>query len=103
MFMKQLPEAIGVIWYKNEKDFLAARAIFADAFLLPDTYREYLEAFSEISAKIKAAGKTIVKAELDPGTFVSWCNARGLNVDADGRTAFANEKAIEFLKQSGKL
>jgi len=101
--MKQLPEAIGVIWYKSEEDFLAARAIFTDAFLLPDTYREYLERFSEIAAQIKAAGKTIVKAEFDPGTFVAWCNARRLNVDANGRTAFANEKAVEFLKQNGKL
>jgi hypothetical protein len=101
--MKQLPVAVGVIWYKSEEDFIAARAIFTDAFLLPDSYREYLDLFSDIAAQIESAGRTIVKAEFDPKTFAQWCKARSLHVDANGRTAFANEKALEFLKQNGKL
>ena len=101
--MNQLPYAVGVIWYKNKEDFIKARAIFTDAFLLPDTYEEFLTGFAEIESRVKASGKIMVKAELNPATFPGWCKERSLNVDANGRIAWANEKAVEFLKESGKL
>ena len=101
--MKDLPKAVGLIWYKDKEDFLNARAIFTDAFLLPDTYEEFLIKATELIAKIEASGMPVVKAELNPETFPAWCKERSLNVDAHGREAFGNAAAIEFLKKSGKL
>lgn len=101
--MKNLPKAVGLIWYKDKEDFLKARAIFTDAFLLPDTYEEFLIKATELIAKIEASGMPVVKAELNPETFPAWCKERSLNVDAKGREAFGNAAALEFLKKSGKL
>lgn len=101
--MKNIPKAAGIIWYKSKEDFLKARAIFTDAFLLPDTYEEFLIKATELIAKLEASGMPVVKAELDPHTFPAWCKARNLNVDTHGREAFGNAMALEFLKKSGKL
>ena len=101
--MKHIPQVVGVIWYKSKEDFLKARAIFTDAFLLPDTYEDFIIRFSEIMTGAEAKGFKVVKAEFDPITFPAWCKERSLNVDAQGRAAFAHEKAIETLKESEKL
>lgn len=101
--MKQLFKSIGVVWYKSKEDFLKARAIFTDTFLLPDTYEEFLVRFAEITAKVEAGGGIVVKAEVNPETFSAWCKERFLNVDANGRAAFASEAAVKFDKKGVKL
>jgi len=102
--MKDIPKVAGIVWYKSKEDFLKARAIFTDAFLLPDTYEDFLVGFSEAEKAAYAKGfDMIVKAEFNPGTFAAWCKERSLNIDTHGREAFAHNAAIEFLKQSGKL
>lgn len=101
--MKKIPQVAGLIWYKSKEDFLRARAIFTDEFLLPDTYEEFLVRFAEGITRWEAEGYTVIKAEFDPGTFVAWCNERSLNVDAHGREAFAHEVAINFVNKNFKV
>jgi hypothetical protein len=101
--MKDIPKAAGIIWYKSKEDFIKAHAIFTDAFLLPDTYEDFLIGFANAVRRIEDSGYVVVKAELDPETFPTWCKERTLNVDAKGREAFGHAAALDFLKKSGKL
>lgn len=90
---------IGLVWYRKE-DYDAARAIMADADLLPLTYDKWRYGAAKTEAKLSAQGHKVIRAIIDPTEFPLWCRARGLNVDAKGRNAFANDKAAHSVGQA---
>lgn len=90
--------ALGIAWYREE-DYQTLLGIFTDAELLPATYREWLRRAEKLELKEKLAGRAVVRAYIDPHTFPDWCRERGLNVDAKGRMAFANEVAYGRTKR----
>ena len=83
--------AIGIAWYRSAEDYNRLRAIFTDGRSLPRTFNEWLKLAEEAYNGLKKKGHTVQKAYLDPDTFPAWCAERGLNVDANARTSFAND------------
>jgi hypothetical protein len=93
-----MPELIvGMAWYRPE-DYPRVLQIMIDAHRLPRTYNQWRQKAEAGERSQKAAGRRVVRVILDPETFPAWCAARGLNVDAKGRTAFAAERAIAQAK-----
>lgn len=63
----------------------------ADADVLPPTFEKWFYRAEQLRGRLKKQGMVVEKVEIDPETFPAWCAARGLNVDAEARNAFANE------------
>lgn len=90
---------IGMVWY-NEADYPAILRIMEDASNLPATFTEWKKAAEFGENRIRVQGDVaVVRAIINPKEFPAWCAARGLKVNAEGRTAFANYVAFESQKQ----
>ncbi|WP_119388744.1 hypothetical protein [Taklimakanibacter lacteus] len=85
---------IGIPWFKR-KDWVALKAIFADAHALHDTYEEWRSSVRKVEHRMREEGHLIERIDLEPESFVQWCALRGLRTDAKARASFASEKARE--------
>ena len=94
----QTIQAIGIPWYR-EADYQQLRALFADGHLLPATFENWQQKAEHLRKSQIQQGRIVVQAQIDPGTFPAWCAARGHNVDASGRVAFANTEAARIARQ----
>jgi len=99
MFTNIDANVIGIAWFRDGGSYRRALKIFDDAQDLPSSYGEWLFKAEQLYELIERSGKVPVKAEIDPDTFAAWCRNRGLNIDADARTEFANSVAIEVVKK----
>jgi hypothetical protein len=84
--------AAGIAWYRAQ-DYGQIRRIMADAADFPATYREWREMSERLESDLRQQGHVVLRAIVDPEIFPEWCKARGLNIDAEARTIFANEVA----------
>lgn len=84
--------ATGIAWYYRQ-DYARILDIMIDAADLPRTYDQWRQRAEKLQREIERAGGIAVPAIIDPDTFPDWCRARGLNVDAEGRQAFASDAA----------
>ncbi len=89
---------VGIVWFKDESAYRRARAIFTDSEKMPATYEDWKSLVKRQLEEIKRAGNIAIRADLDPETFVSWCNSRGFLPDSQGRTAFAEHAVLEYRK-----
>lgn len=85
-------QIIGIGWYL-QKDYPEILRIMTDADRLPQTFKVWQHQADQLERGLIAQGKTVIRAIIDPATFPEWCRRHGLNVDAKGRMAFANERA----------
>lgn len=95
---------IGIAWYRLE-DYPAIKSVMADGHTLPGTYSEWRARAEQVEKQRRRHGQQVVRVYLDPIEFPRWCQARGLNVDADGRREFANvgaKDAYQKLQGTGK-
>jgi predicted aconitase len=91
--------AIGVPWYTRQ-NYARILQVMEDAHLLPKTYDRWLSAAEQVLQRAKSSGAVPVKAYIDPETFPSWCQERGLKADANARMQFANSTARAHYQQS---
>lgn len=91
--------AMGIPWYFRQ-DYARILAITEDAHLLPPTYDAWRKKAEGLERQMKAEGRIVVRAEVDPQEFPRWCAARGLNVDAHARGIFASEVAYRQVSQT---
>ena len=89
--------AVGIAWYR-ESDYPRILQIMEDADLLHATFLEWQKAAEQAERMSERNGTPIIRAIIDPQEFPAWCRARGLNVDAGARMAFANEFARGLSK-----
>lgn len=102
--MEKLPvgvQATSMVWYR-ESDYDALLKIFVDAGKLPRSFLQWQDAAEQGRKRQLREGKVVVKAYIDPNTFPAWCAANGCNVDADGRTKFANAEAYRIVMEMNK-
>ena len=85
-------QIIGIAWYLQQ-DYPAILNIMADADLLPASFEKWQYQVHRLERDIRASGKVVVRAVIDPATFPEWCRSRDLNVDSKARRAFANDHA----------
>jgi hypothetical protein len=89
--------ALGVGWYE-EADYPEILAIMEDAAVLPATFAEWRKAADQLVRRFESQGVKVVKAVIKPKEFLGWCATRGLKINADARTRFANEEAARSVK-----
>ena len=90
---KPLP-AVGVFWIE-EADYPAARAMFEDGATLPPTWNEWLKMAEEMKKGLEAYGHPVMKVRIDPATFPAWCAAHATTPGRQGRKLFVAEAVKE--------
>ncbi len=89
-----MEKVVGMCWYKPEH-FLLMRAMFEDGDGLHKTYEEWLSA-AELGRKhLESGGVKVVCVDLDPDAFPKWCRDKGMKLNAQARTAYANWMAYQ--------
>lgn len=83
-------KATGIAWYRRE-DYDRLKAMFKDGWKLADTFDSWLSSAQNTYDKLTCEGQIVEKAYIDPDTFPEWCRAHRKEMDAHGRTAYANE------------
>jgi hypothetical protein len=83
---KPLP-AVGVYWIE-EADYPAVRALLEDGATLPPTWAEWLKMAEEMKKGLEAYGHPVMKVRIDPATFPAWCAAHGTTPGRQGRKLF---------------
>ena len=91
-------DVIGIAWYKDEATYRRALAIFTDSKNMPATYEDWQALVGREHEEIKGAGNIALRVDIDPETFVDWCNVHGFRADSQGRTAFVNDAELEYQK-----
>jgi hypothetical protein len=95
---------VGIAWYKDKLTYRRALAIFTDPKDMPATYEDWQALVRRQLEEIKVGGNIAIRADIDPETFIDWCNVRGFPADSQGRTAFVNYIELEYQKTGkGKL
>lgn len=84
--------ATGIPWYRRE-DYARILTVMEDAQLLPETWEDWFKKAKNVRDQLRRKGHVVEQVYIDPDTFPGWCLARGLDVNAKARTAFANEAA----------
>lgn len=97
--MTSQPQAIGIAWYR-EADYDALCALFTDGDLLPSTFLQWQDKAEQLRKRYLREGYVVVKAHIEPQGFAAWCRTHGKNLDASGRTAFANAEAYKVLMET---
>lgn len=82
--------AMGIPWYRKE-DYPKILKIMSDGKALPRTWTEWSNKAEQLREKLVKDGVIVETVLLDPDEFPGWCKARGLDVNSQARTAFANE------------
>lgn len=85
---------VGLVWFR-EDEFDAIRNLMADGDTLPTTYADWLETARLGEQHQRRAGYKLVRATIRPKEFKPWCKERGLELNANARTAFASWYAKE--------
>lgn len=94
--MNQSVSATGMVWFKRE-NFARLRVMFEDGHKLHRTYDQWLAA-AELGRKgLEAKGMRVVCVDIDPHDFPVWCKAKGKNLDANGRNAYAAWVAYKVI------
>ncbi|WP_246687285.1 hypothetical protein [Mesorhizobium sp. B2-5-9] len=88
-------QIMGIAWYR-EHDYPEILRIMADAHVLPMSYREWEQKAERLERETSSRGVRAVRAIIDPKAFPSWCQLRGLKVDANARMQFANAEAYRI-------
>lgn len=87
---------IGMPWYDRDQ-FPRILAVMVDSDRLHRTFDEWEQAAEQGEASLKASGRIVVRAHLDPDEFVAWCAERDLDTNASARNQFAAEVAYREL------
>lgn len=88
---------LGMVWYRQE-DFDRLKAMFSDGSKIGPTFDDWLDSAQKGYEKLTADGNVVVKAYIDPESFPQWCAEHGKELDARGRSAYANERAAKSVR-----
>jgi len=87
---------VGIAWYAR----LATPRILEvmeDADDLHETYDRWLRNAEAIERQLTKQGLTVVRARIEPGPFVAWCEAEGLPCNAKARSRWSSDFAHRAL------
>jgi len=92
MTAAQSVTTVGLTWYYRG-DYKRVLEIMADADTFPPTYDMWVRTAEAAEEHARKSGRIVVRAMIDPQTFVSWCKSRGMEANAQARIAYTNEEA----------
>jgi hypothetical protein len=93
-----MQDIIGIAWFSDERVYRRALAIFTNSENMPASFEDWKALVGRECEEIKGAGNTALRVDIDPETFVDWCNLHGFLADSQGRTAFVNHAELEYQK-----
>jgi hypothetical protein len=93
-----LNDVIGIAWFKDGPAYRRALAIFTDSGNMPATYEDWKSLVGRQCKEIRRVGNIALRADIDPETFIDWCNRHGSKPDSQGRTAYVNYVELEYRK-----
>ncbi|MHB8837753.1 MAG: hypothetical protein ACYC7F_02240 [Gemmatimonadaceae bacterium] len=82
---------VGVAWY-SRSTWTQLRETAPDGASLEVTYEAWLNVFEDGLAKLRAAGVTPQRIEVDLRVFTEWCESVGRVPDSAARAAFVSEQ-----------
>lgn len=85
---------VGVYWIE-EADYDAVRAIFDDRDTLPPAWADWRKMAVEMESGLKAYGHPVLRVRIDPAAFPSWCASHGTTPGRQGRKLFIAEAVAE--------
>ena len=91
-------DIIGIAWFNDELIYRRALAVFIDSKNMPASFEDWKALVKRESEEIKHAGNIALRVDINPETFVDWCNVHGFRADSQGRTAFVNHAELEYQK-----
>jgi hypothetical protein len=80
---------VSIFWIRRD-DYGRFLDICSDADQLPPTYEKWLYRTDKHLKRLTRRGREIIKVEVDLDEFVAWCRSKGLNVDGNARSEYAN-------------
>jgi hypothetical protein len=93
--------AFAVAWYSPE-DWHRLREGAADPEALETTYEEWVATANSALQKIRNAGLSAEKVQVNVDELISWCEAQGLALDGHARARYAAEKSRQRRGSSGE-
>jgi len=87
----------GFAWYRPE-NYLRLLEIFEDAEKLPRTFEDWLAKAEAGCKNFEDRGIWVIRVNIDPDEFLTWCGANNLKIDAKARMKFANIEAYRVAK-----
>jgi hypothetical protein len=90
-------KGVAIPWYRRE-DFDRVKAMLSDGSKIGATFDGWLASAQKVYEKLTDDGHVVVKAYIDPEAFPKWCAAHGKELNAAGRTAYANECAADKVR-----
>jgi hypothetical protein len=91
-------DIIGIAWFNDEPIYRKALAVFIDSRNMPVAFEDWKALVGRECEEIKRAGNIALRVDIDPETFVDWCNVHGFRADSQGRRAFVNRAELEYQK-----
>jgi len=79
-YKKQTPK-VGMAWYRPEQ-WDRLRQISGDVNELEETYEEWLSIATQKIAELQPQGMEIEKVEIDINELQTYCNIKGMSVNA---------------------
>lgn len=93
-----MKDIIGIAWFNDELIYRRAIAIFTDSGNMPASFEDWEALVGRECEEIKGAGNIAIRVDIDPATFVDWCNLHGFRADSQGRMAFVKHAELEYQK-----
>jgi len=82
---------VGVAWYSRDT-WTQLRELAPDGKELEATYEDWLTVHHDGVAKIRQAGLSPQRVEIDLARFLQWCESTGRTLDSAARAAFVSEQ-----------
>jgi hypothetical protein len=89
-------QRVGIAWI-DKRNYARIRELSVDRDRLPATHDEWLRIAEKTEAQLIADGQRVVRVELDPVRFVTWCQRNNCQIDGKARVGFAAEGARRVL------
>lgn len=78
---------VGVYWI-DEEDYPALRAIFDDGNKIPLTWKEWLKMAEEMKRGLESYGHVVMRVRIDPHVFSDWCAIHNTGSSREARKSF---------------
>ncbi len=93
-------QVAGHFCYKNEEQYIEFKKIFTDSGKLPIHYSDWKRSADNLMNHYKGSGVKILEVYTEVDDFVLWCRTHGHDLNSDGRKAYANMRAGDYIINS---
>ena len=85
--MTEETSIVGIPWYRK-RDYARIVSLMADTGQLPNSYERWRYRAERLERALRAAGKTSMRALIEPKAFARWCAAHRLKANAHSRLLY---------------